>query len=72
MSRVQYVMDRLKEPGSIRSLVLVLFLIKGSVVDDVMIDNTVDAILVVLGTASFLMKGDAPKAVAPAAPAVKI
>lgn len=56
MSTLAPLWTRLKDPGSIRSLVLVLFLFKGQAVNDVAVQGIVDFILMVIGTVSFFMQ----------------
>jgi hypothetical protein len=68
---LSYLGDRLKEPGSIRSLVLLLFLVRGKTVDDATIQFWVDFILAGIAAVSFLMKEPSSKvleAVAAVAP----
>lgn len=66
MGRLGFIVDRLKEPGSIRSLVLLLFIVRGKTVDEAHIQNLVDGILTLLATVSFLMPGSTPAAAAAA------
>jgi hypothetical protein len=74
MNKLRYVLDRLKEPGSVRSLVLALFIFKGQVPVDSAVDQATGAILLLVAIISFLMPGDAPRAsgenAAPAAPVI--
>ena len=53
MKSLRYLLDRMKEPGSIRSLVLVLFLVRGQVADDAQMQAITDLVLVGLGLVSF-------------------
>lgn len=60
MNTLRYILARLREPGSVRSLVLALFLIRGQAVDDALVGQITDAVLTLLAIVSFLMPGDAP------------
>lgn len=60
MNKLAYILDRLKEPGSVRSLVLALFLIRGWTVDEAQVAIMVDAALGLIAMASFLMPSSAP------------
>lgn len=69
MTRIHYILDRLQEPGSLRSLVLMLFLVQGQVVDNAVLEQTVNGLLILITGISFLMKPTAtptPEAVASA------
>ncbi len=64
MTKVGFLLERLKEPGSVRSLVLLLFLVKGRTVDEAQVGLIVDSLLSILALLSFLMPS-------PSAPALK-
>lgn len=54
------ILQRLKEPGSLRSLVLLLFVLRGQTVDESTLQALTEGAMLVLSVASFLMPGDAP------------
>jgi hypothetical protein len=52
---MQYFLDRLKEPGTLRSLAVVLFALLGIVPDDALLQSVVSVGILVLGGWSALM-----------------
>jgi hypothetical protein len=62
--------NRLTDPGSIRSLVLFLFMVKGAVPVDATVDLITNAVIAGIAGVSFLMKPKAPVAVVPVPAAV--
>ena len=52
---MRYLLDRLAEPGTLRSLAVVVFAIKGIVPDAGTIQGFVDVSILLLGTISALM-----------------
>lgn len=51
---VGYLQDRLREPGSMRSLCVVLFALRGQVIDAQLLGAMVDVAIIALGAVSFL------------------
>ncbi len=65
---MRYLLDRLAEPGTLRSIAVMAFAVKGIVPDEAAITGFVDVAILLLGVASALMP-DRPAA--PPAPAPK-
>ncbi|MBC9176244.1 hypothetical protein [Pseudoroseomonas ludipueritiae] len=59
---MRYLLDRLAEPGTLRSLAVVVFAIKGIVPDAGTIQGFVDVSILLLGTISALMPEDSKAA----------
>ncbi|MDB5369817.1 MAG: hypothetical protein JWP20_1375 [Roseomonas sp.] len=60
---MRYLLDRLAEPGTLRSLAVMVFALKGIVPDAVMIQGFVDISILLLGAASAVMPDQkAPRA----------
>lgn len=64
MNAVTYLLNRLKEPGTLRSLAVVVFALKGVVPDDGMLDGFVTMAILALGMISAVMPEQVTKAVA--------
>jgi hypothetical protein len=59
---MRYLLDRLAEPGTLRSLAVIVFALKGIVPDEAMLQNLVNIGILGLGTVSALMpEHKAPK-----------
>lgn len=59
---MRYLLDRLAEPGTLRSLAVIVFALKGIVPDEAMLQNLVNVGILGLGAVSALMpEQKAPK-----------
>jgi hypothetical protein len=60
---MRYLLDRLAEPGTLRSLALMAFATKGIVPDEATVSGFVDVAILLLGAASAMMpdRAAAPK-----------
>ena len=54
MRALEYLHDRLREPGSMRSLAVVLFALRGWTIDAQVLGAVCDVAIIALGAASFL------------------
>lgn len=61
--------DRMSDPGSIRSLVLAIFMFKGLAIDDGTADAIANGVIGIIAAGSFFMK---PKAVVAVVPATQV
>lgn len=61
MEKMQYIVNQLKDPGSVRSLVLLLFIVKGQAVDNAMVEQIVAGVLALIAAVSFLIPAGANK-----------
>ena len=59
---MRYLLDRLAEPGTLRSLAVVVFALKGIVPSEVLLENIVDLAILALGGVSALMPEKATRA----------
>jgi len=60
---MKYLLDRLKEPGTLRSLAVVLFALLGIVPDDALLQSVVSVAILALGGWSALMPEKGAQAV---------